>query len=228
MERRLPNRIRRSRIRYLFLVAAVACLAACSGGQRLLRDGTLRADISQDSFVDQWGYPERTLSVVSEEQLRARWSDATSAGLFHQGRPLDLWVYARPPAELLFDDGKLVAWRTEQREAQLRAVSVPPGNRWVGNERHSLYEGLLRGGISQSTFRSWWGAPDRATRVGALQELETRWGPGLSTSVLQGHHPLDVWVYEMRGVELLFDDGDLAAWKTERTVRELATAPAQP
>jgi hypothetical protein len=98
----------------------------------------------------------------------------------------------------------------------------------VGNERHSLYEGLLRVGIGQSTFRSAWGPPDRMTRVGALQELETRWRPGVSGSALQGRQPLDVWVYETRGVELLFDDGDVAAWKTERTVKDLAATLGGP
>lgn len=223
-----PNLVRGSSVKHSLLVAMVAFLAACSGEQRLIRDGTLRAEIGQNAFADQWGYPERTLSVVSEEQLRARWSGAIPAGLFHERRPLDLWVYAKPPVELVFDEGELVAWKTEQSTAQLRGISAPPGNRYVGNERHSLYEGLLRVGIGQSTFRSWWGQPDRMTRVGALQELETQWGPGVSASVLQGRHPLDVWVYEKRGVELLFDDGDLVAWKTERAVRDLAASPAGP
>ncbi|HEY7140143.1 MAG TPA: hypothetical protein VIE44_08605 [Methylomirabilota bacterium] len=214
-------------MRPLLLVAAAAFLAACSGEQRLIRDGTLRADIGQDAFAEQWGFPERTLSVVNEEQLRARWGRAIPADLFHE-HPLDLWVYPKPPAELVFDDGKLVAWKTEESAAQLQAISVPPGNRFVGNERHSLYKGLLRVGIGQSTFRSAWGRPDRMTRAAAVQELETQWGPGLSASVLQGHQPLDVWVYEKRGVELLFDDGDLAAWKTERTVKDLAAVPTGP
>jgi hypothetical protein len=46
--------------------------------------------------------------------------------------------------------------------------------------------------------------------------------------VLQGRHPLDVWVYEKREVELLFDDGDLAAWRTQKTVKELATTTTLP
>jgi hypothetical protein len=31
---------------------------------------------------------------------------------------------------------------------------------------------------------------------------------------------LDIWVYEKNQVELLFDDGDLAAWKTRKTTEE--------
>jgi hypothetical protein len=220
-----PNLVRRLRTQSRVLVAATALLAACSGEQRLIRDGTLRAHLGQDGFAEQWGYPERTVSVVSEEQLRARWGSAIPADVFRQRRPLDLWVYTTPPVELVFDEGQLVAWKTEQSQAQLRAISVPPGNRWVGNERHSLYRGMLRVGIGQSTFRSAWGQPDRMTRIGALQELEPQWGPGVSASVLQGRRPLDVWVYANRGVELLFDDGDLVAWKTERTVKDLASKP---
>jgi hypothetical protein len=36
--------------------------------------------------------------------------------------------------------------------------------------------------------------------------------------------PLEIWVYERYGVELLFDHGDLATWKT---VKELRAIPLQ-
>jgi hypothetical protein len=231
MRRGRPHRVRQPRIRLVFLLSLAGSLAACYvGEQRTIHNGKLEPDISQNAFVRQWGFPERTMSLVSEEQLRARWGEATPPQLFRNRGPLDLWIYAKPPAELVFDDADLIAWKTDQTTDQLRAagLAIPFANRFVGKGWHSLQEGLLRVGIKQSEFRSEWGQPDRMTRVGALQELEAEWGPGVSTSVLQGRHPLDVWVYEKRGTQLLFDDGDLAAWKTERTVRELATAPSEP
>jgi hypothetical protein len=39
---------------------------------------------------------------------------------------------------------------------------------------------------------------------------------------------LDIWVYEKNQVELLFDDGDLAAWKTRKTTEELRALLKRP
>ena len=213
--------------RHVLLLALVASLTACYvGDQKLLGDGTLRADISQNGFLRAWGYPQRTLAVISDDQLRARWGQAPSAQLFQERRPLDLWVYEKPPAELVFDDGDLVAWKTDQSPEQLRAVSVPPGSRYVGNDRQSLHSGLLRVSINQGAFRAEWGQPDRMTRIATAEELEKQWGPGAAAGVLKGtQRPLDVWSYEKRGVELLFDGRELAAWKTQKAVKELAVEP---
>jgi len=222
-----PNLVRAPGVRHLVLLALAASLTACYvGDQRLLGDGTLRTDISQNAFLRAWGYPDRTLGIVSEEQLRARWGSAPSAQLFQERRPLDLWIYQTPPVELVFDDGDLVAWKTEQTAEQLRTVSLPPGSRYVGNDRQSLHSGLLRVSLNQGAFRAEWGQPDRMTRVANTQELETHWGAGGGSNVLQGtQRPLDVWSYEKRGVELLFEGRELAAWKTQKTVKELATTP---
>ena len=215
------------RLRHVILLALISSITACYvGDQRLLGDGTLHTDISQNAFLRAWGFPERTTSVISEEQLRARWGNAPPAQLFRERRPLDLWVYNTPPVELVFDDGDLVAWKTEQSAEQLRAVSVPLGSRYVGNDRQSLHAGLLRVTINQGAFRAEWGQPERMTRLASEQELVTRWGSGAGAGVLQGTlRPLDVWLYETRGVELLFDGRELAAWKTEKTVKELAAGP---
>jgi hypothetical protein len=220
---RVGSRLR-VRGRHVLLLALVASLTACYvGDQKLLGDGTLRADISQNGFLRAWGYPQRTLSVLGDEQLRARWGSAPPAQLFNERRPLDLWVYDTPPAELVFDDGDLVTWKTDQSAEQLRAVSLPPGSRYVGNDRQSLHAGLLRVSINQSAFRAEWGQPDRMTRIATAEDLEKQWGPGAGDSVLKGtQRPLDVWSYGKRGVELLFDGRELAAWKTQKTVKELA------
>ena len=40
----------------------------------------------------------------------------------HTSRPLDVWIYDRYSADLIFDDGDLVTWRTEKTVEQLRAI----------------------------------------------------------------------------------------------------------
>ena len=232
MRRIRTHRVPRLRVRDVLLLALTTFLAACYvGEQRTISKGILEPDISQNAFVRQWGFPERTLSLVNEEQLRARWGDATPPQLFHDRGPLDLWVYAKPPAELVFDDGDLIAWKTDQTADQLRAaaLAVPFANRFVGKGQHSLQEGLLRVGIKEAEFQAEWGQPEHMIRVDTEQALDTQWGSGAGTSVLRGsRRPVDIWVYDKRGVELLFDERELAAWKTQKTVKELATSPAQP
>jgi hypothetical protein len=78
------------------------------GEQQLIPGWTPRAHIGRNAFAEQWRYPERPLSVVNEEQLCARWGSAFPAELFHERHPLDLWMFAKPSGERLFDDGQLV------------------------------------------------------------------------------------------------------------------------
>jgi hypothetical protein len=211
-------------IRRALLIALALGLVACaSGGQRSLRDGTLHPGIGQKAFVTEWGLPERTLSVVSAAQLATRWGVAASPASPSR-RPLDLWVYEKHGVEAVFNNGDLVAWKSDRSAEQLRALrapEMPAGLYHSSGGQESLMRGILRVDIGQKAFRQQWGEPDRETPVGSLADLETRWGPEMRGSVLKGRRTLDIWVYEKNQVELLFDDGDLAAWKTRKTTEEL-------
>jgi len=208
-----PRCVRSPRVGTIVLLLLATGLAACyAGEQRTIHNGILEPEISQNAFVRQWGFPERTLSLVNEDQLRARWGDATPSQLFRDRGPLDLWVYTKPPAELVFDDGDLIAWKTDQTTDQLRAaaLAVPFANRFVGKGQHSLQEGLLRVGIKQAEFRAEWGQPEQVTRADTEQEIEAQWGTGMGASVLQGRRrPVDIWTYAKQGTTLLFDGGEL-------------------
>ena len=220
-----PRRVRRTFPCLVLLIALIGSLAACaSGGQQTLRDGRLRPGIGQKAVLTEWGLPERTLSVVSAEQLRARWGGVPTASLFREGRPLDLWLYEKSGVELVFDNGDLAAWKTDRSAEQLRALPQPRASAIpfpAGSGLASLDLGLLRVDIGQKAFRAKWGEPDRRVPIGSEQELDTRWGPETRASVLAGKRPLEIWGYDQYEVELLFHDGDLAAWKTQKTVEEL-------
>lgn len=231
MEFASPCRIRCPDVRQTLLIVLMGALTACaSGGQLSLRDGTLRTGIGQKAFLTEWGLPQRTLSVVNEEQLRGRWGGVPVIPVSGERRPLDLWVYEKHGVELAFDDRDLVGWKTDRSVDQLRVIPQPPTTAEpyaAGSGLQSLEQGLLRVDIGQKAFRNRWGEPDRVIPIGSDRELEAQWGPETRGSVLEGRRPLDIWVYERYGVELLFDDGDLAAWKTRKTVEELRAVPTR-
>ncbi len=117
-----------SRFAALVLILAGLVAAGCAESKDRLRvrDGLLMVGLDQNAFLAEWGPPDRTASAISEEQLRARWgpalSGAFSGGFFKGKRPLDVWSYERHGVELVFDDGDLVAWRTDKTVEQLRAI----------------------------------------------------------------------------------------------------------
>jgi hypothetical protein len=226
-----PCRPRRACTDFVALVLLTGLLAACaSSGQRSLRDGTLRPGIGQKAVLTEWGLPERTLAVVSEDQLRRRWGSVPTDPLFRGRLPMDLWMYEKHGVELVFDKGDLVGWKTDRTVEQLRALPQPQTSAEpypASGGQQSLQLGLLRVDIGRKAFRAQWGEPDRIVPVISLQDLEGRWGPEVRGSLLEGRRELDIWNYQKYGVELLFDDGDLAAWKTEKTVEELRAIPTR-
>ena len=227
-----PRRVRRPDVRRALLIGLLLGLVACaSGGQRSLRNGNLRPGIGQKAVLSEWGLPERTLAVVSAEQLRSRWGTAPEVHLRPDRLPLDLWMYDTAGVELVFDDGDLVAWKTDRDMDELRALVQPQttANPYpAGSGKQSLEQGLLRVDIGQKAFRERWGHPDRVVPVEPGPDLETKWGPEVRGSVLEGRRALEIWVYERYGVELLFCEGDLAAWKTRKTTEELRALLKRP
>ena len=106
------------------VVGLVSLLLATSGGQLSLREGILRTGIAQGSFLAQWGPPDRTVPSMSGETLQARWGLRSSGGVVKGKRSLELWTYERHGVELVFEDRKLVSWRTDKTVSQLRAIAA--------------------------------------------------------------------------------------------------------
>jgi hypothetical protein len=92
----------------------------------------------------------------------------------------------------------------------------------VSGGQESLRQGLLRVGIGQRAFLQEWGLPDRTASAVGEDQLRARWGGApFAGGFFKGRRPLDVWVYERYGVEVVFEDDDLVAWRTDRTVEQL-------
>jgi hypothetical protein len=89
---------------------------------------------------------------------------------------------------------------------------------------------MLMVGLSQDAFRAEWGLPDRTASLTSEEEIRARWGASRGVAgggFFKGKRPLDVWIYDRHGVELVFDDGDLIAWKSDKTVEQLRTIPVR-
>lgn len=99
-------------------------LVACaSGGQLSLRDGLLEVGIGRKAFLAEWGRPDRTLSILSEQALADRWGtpvDLIKAA--DRDEAPELWIYDRYGTELLFIKGDLAAWKTNRTPEQLRQI----------------------------------------------------------------------------------------------------------
>lgn len=115
------------------LIAAfvTGCAPGPSRDQLRVRDGLLMVNLDQKAFLAEWGPPDRTASATSEEQLGARWGGGLFGGgpvggrFFKGKRPLDVWVYERRGVELVFEDGRLVTWRTDKSVQELRSTPRP-------------------------------------------------------------------------------------------------------
>lgn len=106
----------------------------------------------------------------------------------------------------------------------------------MAKHREYVRNGMLIAGLNREAFLKEWGMPDRTSTISSdeFSQLSVGWssvsgsGSGGSTSsssgragFFKGKVPLDVWVYEQRGVTLVFNGLRLVGWKTEKTRKEL-------
>jgi len=99
-------------------------------------------------------------------------------------------------------------------------------------ERHKSYirKGLFVTGLNRNAFLSVWGMPDRTYVISSNEFESGSWGVGGGHysyrgggSHFRGKVPLDVWVYEKKETELIFNGIVLTGWITNKTREELAT-----
>jgi hypothetical protein len=103
----------------LFLVASCANMRP---DVKDIRNGLLKQDLESSAFLVAWGSPDRTRSVASDEITAAGWTGF--GGSFFKGRiSLLQWDYERLGVSLLFNDDKLVSWKTDKTVAELKALS---------------------------------------------------------------------------------------------------------
>jgi hypothetical protein len=106
----------------------------------------------------------------------------------------------------------------------LLAATMLGGCAGVKN-RKLVCSGMLQVGISSDAFKHVWGLPTRTKVVSGDQIISAGWSGGAG-GFYKGKTHYQVWSYEDRGVELVFDNSkrNLIGWETKKTVQELAAA----
>lgn len=87
-------------------------------------------------------------------------------------------------------------------------------------DRDTVSQGLLMSGLRQQAFLDVWGLPERTSTMSGDERTQAGWG-GPGGYFFRGKRPYDVWEYPSRGVVLIFEEGRLATWKTDKSTSEL-------
>ncbi len=112
----------------VFIAVVFLLLTGCIMGKHRdsIREGLLVTGLNREAFLKEWGMPDRTSTVSSDEfaSFSAGFSgSAGSASYFRGRRPLDVWVYEKWDITLIFNGLRLVAWKTDKSTEELKGIS---------------------------------------------------------------------------------------------------------
>lgn len=94
----------------------------------------------------------------------------------------------------------------------------------MAKHRKYVRDGLLVTGLNREAFLLEWGPPEKTRTMTGEEIMKAGWGVGVgggSGFFFKGKQTYDLWIYEEKGVELVFLGVRLVTWKTEKTVEEL-------
>ena len=84
----------------------------------------------------------------------------------------------------------------------------------VRRDRETVRQGLLVTGLDRRAFLAEWGIPETTYTLTGGDTMQAGWGGG-GGFFFKGRVIYDVWVYQSRGVELVFDHYHLVTWKKD-------------
>jgi hypothetical protein len=93
-------------------------------------------------------------------------------------------------------------------------------------QRADIRHGLLTMDLSQEAFLAVWGAPTRTSVAHSEEDVIKAGVHPFGGFLSKAKEIYEVWNYDNRNTVLVFDDHELVAWSTPKTVQELA-APRQ-
>jgi hypothetical protein len=118
--------------RILILIGVFVIVTGCIMAKHRdsIREELLVTGLNREAFLKEWGMPDRTSTISSDEvaSFSAGFSgSAGSASYFRGRRPLDVWVYEKWDITLIFDGLRLVAWKTDKTREELKVISKEKG-----------------------------------------------------------------------------------------------------
>ncbi len=103
---------------FVVFVLFLGCTTTMDKHREQIRSGLLTTGLNREAFLKEWGMPDRTSVMTSDEVIRAGFIG--SAGGFFKGKvPLDVWVYEKREVTLVFHGLRLVGWKTEKTTREL-------------------------------------------------------------------------------------------------------------
>jgi hypothetical protein len=116
--------MKKSIIPIIILILVTGCIMAKHRDS--IREGLLVTGLNREAFLKEWGMPDRTSTVSSDEfsSFTAGFTGSSGSASYFKGkRPLDVWVYEKWDITLVFSGLRLVAWKTDKNREELKAIS---------------------------------------------------------------------------------------------------------
>lgn len=120
----------------IVLLLLIGCTSGMTKHREQIRNGLLTVGLNREAFLKEWGMPDRTYVISSDEvaKLSVLWGSNFGSGGFFKGKvPLDVWEYQKKEVTLIFNGIVLVGWKTEKTRKELEKES-PKGTEGTTKE----------------------------------------------------------------------------------------------
>jgi len=109
-------------IAFIFLLL-IGCQSGMEKHREQARQGLLTLGLNRDAILAEWGLPDRTSVMSSDEfmQISAGWGGGSGRFGFFKGRVmLDVWDYESKDTTLVFQGLRLIGWKTGKTVKELQ------------------------------------------------------------------------------------------------------------
>ena len=110
----------------IFIAVILSVLIGCAMARHReqIRSGLLTTGLNRNAFLPEWGMPDKTYTISSDEfsQFTGLATGSAAGASYFKGKvPLDVWVYESREITLVFNGIVLVGWKTEKTRKELES-----------------------------------------------------------------------------------------------------------